>query len=153
MQHLWALSLERNQTVDTKRPIIYENKQWYRATRPIQIPNFTAKNNSTPLLIMGSQLYKFMPSLKAQLSWTRSKMPKTPRVYCELISWLGPLWWNLSTRVQVLDLARVLALLWIYFRIFRRYALSGKRRSRRQRGANSDFENLQICRSNPSEVP
>jgi hypothetical protein len=35
---------------------------------------------------------------------------------------------------------------WIYFRIFRRHALSGKRRSRRRRGASGDFENLQICR-------
>jgi hypothetical protein len=35
---------------------------------------------------------------------------------------------------------------WIYFGIFRRYALSGKRRSRRRRVANGDFENLQICR-------
>ena len=57
------------------------------------------------------------------------------------------MWWNLPTRVQVLDLARVLTLFWIYSRIFRRYALSGKRRSRRQRGANGDFGNLQICRS------
>ena len=37
--------------------------------------------------------------------------------------------------------------------IYRRYALSGKRRSRRQRGANGDFGNLQMCRVlSPSEV-
>jgi hypothetical protein len=31
-----------------------------------------------------------------------------------------------STHVQALDLAWVLAFFWIYFKIFRRYALSGK---------------------------
>jgi hypothetical protein len=30
---------------------------------------------------------------------------------------------------------------WIYSGIFRRYALSGKRRSRRRRDASGDFEN------------
>jgi hypothetical protein len=46
------------------------------------------------------------------------------------------------TRVQILVLASFLE----SFRIYRRYALSGKRRSRRRRGAIGDFGNLQICR-------
>jgi hypothetical protein len=50
---------------------------------------------------------------------------------------------TLPTRVQIL----VLAPSWIYSGIFRGYALSGKRRSRRRRGASGDFENLQICRA------
>ena len=37
-------------------------------------------------------------------------------------------------------------LLWIYFRIFRRYALSGKRCVRRQRDACGNFVNFKICR-------
>ena len=43
-------------------------------------------------------------------------------------------------------------LFWIYFRIFRRYALSGRRRARRQRGACGDFVNFKICRLSPSKV-
>jgi hypothetical protein len=42
---------------------------------------------------------------------------------------------------------------WDFLRICRCCALSGKRHSHRQRGANGDFENLQICRIlSPSEV-
>jgi hypothetical protein len=42
---------------------------------------------------------------------------------------------------------------WDFLKIYRRYALSGKRHSRRQLGANVDFGYLQICRVlNPSEV-
>jgi hypothetical protein len=49
----------------------------------------------------------------------------------------------LPTRVQILVLAHFF---WIYSGIFRRYALSGKRRSRRRRGVSGDFSNLQTCR-------
>jgi len=42
-------------------------------------------------------------------------------------------------------------LFWIYSRIFRRYALSGRRRARRQRGACGDFVNFKICRLSPSK--
>lgn len=54
--------------------------------RPIQTPNLTAENNGMPLLIMGSQLYKFMPTPKAQLSLLTGTGPswtlelKCPRV-------------------------------------------------------------------------
>jgi hypothetical protein len=43
----------------------------------------------------------------------------------------------LPSRVQIPD-ARTFS--WIYHEIFRRYALSGKRRYRRRRGASDDFE-------------
>jgi hypothetical protein len=49
---------------------------------------------------------------------------------------------TLPTRVQILVLAPFSG----FSRIYRRYALSGKRRSRRRRGAIGDFGNLQICR-------
>jgi hypothetical protein len=49
---------------------------------------------------------------------------------------------TLLTRVQIL----VLAPFPRFSRIYRRYALSGKRRSRRRRGAIGDFGNLQMCR-------
>ena len=43
-------------------------------------------------------------------------------------------------------------LFWIYSRIFRRYALSGRRRARRHRGACGDFVNFKICWLSPSKV-
>jgi hypothetical protein len=49
---------------------------------------------------------------------------------------------TLPTRVQILVLAPFPG----FSRIYWRYALSGKRRSRRRRGAIGDFGNLQICR-------
>jgi hypothetical protein len=49
---------------------------------------------------------------------------------------------TLLTRVQILVLAPFPG----FFRIYRRYALNGKRRSRRRRGAIGDFGNLQNCR-------
>jgi hypothetical protein len=49
---------------------------------------------------------------------------------------------TLPTRVQIL----VLTLFLRFSRIYRRYALSGKRCSRRRRGAIGDFGNLWICR-------
>jgi hypothetical protein len=49
---------------------------------------------------------------------------------------------TLPTRVQILVLAPFPGFSWIYWR----YALSGKRRSRRRRDAIGDFENLQIYR-------
>jgi hypothetical protein len=49
---------------------------------------------------------------------------------------------TLVTRVQIL----MLALFPGFSRIYRRYALSGKRRSRRRRDAIGDFGKLQICR-------
>jgi hypothetical protein len=49
---------------------------------------------------------------------------------------------TLPTRVQIL----VLAPFSEFSRIYRCYALSGKRCSRRRRGAIGDFGNLQICR-------
>jgi hypothetical protein len=48
---------------------------------------------------------------------------------------------TLPTRVQILVFAPFPG----FSRIYRRYALSGKRRSRRQRGAIGDFENLHIA--------
>jgi hypothetical protein len=48
----------------------------------------------------------------------------------------------LPNRVQILMLAPFLG---IFCRIYRRYALIGKWRSRQQQGANGDFGNLQIC--------
>jgi hypothetical protein len=57
--------------------------------------------------------------------------------------------WTLPTKIQILVLAHFPAI----FRIFRRYALSGKCHSQRQRGANGDFKNLLISRVlSPSEV-
>jgi hypothetical protein len=47
---------------------------------------------------------------------------------------------TLRIRVQILVLAP-------FPEIYRRYALSARRRSRRQWGANGDFGNLQICRA------
>jgi hypothetical protein len=49
---------------------------------------------------------------------------------------------TLPTRVQILVLTPFSG----FYRIYRRYALSGKRRSRRRRGTIGDFGNLQICR-------
>jgi hypothetical protein len=49
---------------------------------------------------------------------------------------------TLPTRVQIL----VLAPFPRFSRIYRHYALSGKRRSRQRRGTIGDFGNLQICR-------
>jgi hypothetical protein len=49
---------------------------------------------------------------------------------------------TLRTRVQILVLASFPG----FSRIYRCYALSGKRRSRRRRDAIGDFENLQLCR-------
>jgi hypothetical protein len=48
---------------------------------------------------------------------------------------------TLPTRVQILVLAPFPG----FSRIYRRYALSGKRHSHRWRGAIGDFGNLQIC--------
>jgi hypothetical protein len=45
---------------------------------------------------------------------------------------------TLPTRVQILVLAHFSG----FFRIYRRYALSGKRHFRRRRGTISNFENL-----------
>jgi hypothetical protein len=56
---------------------------------------------------------------------------------------------TLTTRVQI----PVLASFPRFSRIYRHYALSGKRCSRRRRGANDDFGNLQIYQLfSPSEV-
>jgi hypothetical protein len=49
---------------------------------------------------------------------------------------------TLPTTVQILVLAHFPG----FFRIYRRYAIRSKRRSRRWRGANGDFRNRQICR-------
>jgi hypothetical protein len=49
---------------------------------------------------------------------------------------------TLPTRIQILVLAPFSG----FSRIYRCYALSGKRRSCRRRGAIGDFRNLQICR-------
>jgi hypothetical protein len=40
---------------------------------------------------------------------------------------------------------------WIYSEIFRRYALSSKRRSRRRQGISGDFKNLQKSRSTSAQ--
>ncbi|BAT16564.1 Os12g0256600, partial [Oryza sativa Japonica Group] len=61
------------------------------------------------------------------------------------LNWLGSLWWNQPTRVQILDLTRVLA-------FTANYSFSGRRRTRRQRGACGDFVNLKICRPSLPEV-
>src|SRR4051812_4035891 len=60
------------------------------------------------------------------------------------LSWLGGQWYPQPTRVQILVLTLFLDL----FQGFRRCAFSGRRRSRRRRGAYDDFVNLKmICRS------
>ena len=65
------------------------------------------------------------------------------------LSWLGGQWYPQPTRVQILVLALFLDL----FQDFRRCAFSGRRRSRRRRGAYGDFVNLKmICRLSLSEV-
>jgi hypothetical protein len=56
---------------------------------------------------------------------------------------------TLPTRVQILVLAPFLG----FSRIYRRYALSGKRRSHRRRGANGDFGNLRGANGDFWESP
>ncbi|EAZ16303.1 hypothetical protein OsJ_31763 [Oryza sativa Japonica Group] len=56
-----------------------------------------------------------------------------------------PQWWNQPTRVQLLDLTRVLA-------FTANYSFSDRRCTRRQRGACGDFVNLKICRPSLPEV-
>ena len=64
--------------------------------------------------------------------------------------WQRPLVGELPPRVQILGAALYSG--FIYSRIFRRYALSGRRRARRQRSACGDFENFKICWLSPSKV-
>jgi hypothetical protein len=54
---------------------------------------------------------------------------------------------TLPTRAQI----PVLAPFTGFSKIYRRYALSGKRRSHRRRGTNGDFGNLQICHAQSFE--
>jgi hypothetical protein len=62
-----------------------------------------------------------------------------------LARWLGSLWWNHPSQVQVLDMVWAFAFIWIYSRIIYRHYFSGRWCVHQQRDTYGDFVNLKIC--------
>ena len=69
------------------------------------------------------------------------------------VRWLASLWWNQHTKVQILDLAWVVAFSWIYFRTSGDVRSVGGGAPVNYEGVCSDFVNLKMmCRLSLSEV-